>query len=172
MAVRAENKVEYEDIKKFVNASSATVRIMLIVFILFMVIIAALFIFSSNESKSLYYPCAGLLWCGFVYLYIFLINPKMMFSTFKKKYGSSPVKFSFNKQNLAITIGNEDGSFEIRKNYRDVFRVIENENYFFINVKRNEAYILKKRCITEGSADELRKLLIGEMGKNYKFSKK
>ena len=68
---------------------------------------------------------------------------------------------------MGLSIENSDGFFDIRKNYRDIFKFTETEKYFFIHIKRNEAYILKKNGISQGTAEDIRSIVSREMGNRF-----
>ena len=68
---------------------------------------------------------------------------------------------------MSVSADCGENSFDIRKNYSDIFKITETDNYFFINFRRNEAYILKKGGITEGSSEDIRSIISREMGMKY-----
>ncbi|MGN1481017.1 YcxB family protein [Porcipelethomonas sp.] len=171
MVVKAENTINYEDIKKLNRCTSSGIIIMLCILIAAAVIFIAAALISGNNENKISFGFWTLVWCAVVYIYMFIINPKMTYSAFLKKYGNSPVKYEFNEKSVRICIENQDGSWDIRKNYRDMFKIHETDDYFFIHVKRNEAYILKKSGIFQGTAEEIRNAVFSEMGNKFVLKK-
>ena len=47
---------------------------------------------------------------------MFIVNPRLTYKNFKKKYGNAPVKYTLNEKSMGISIENSDGFFDIRKN--------------------------------------------------------
>lgn len=167
MTVKAENTVGYDDIKELCRTSSASVKIMLCIFSAAMLVLVIISVFTGNSGRNLHLGIAGLIWCLVVYAYIFVLNPRILYNRFRKNYGSSPVKFTFYQQNMSVSADCGENSFDIRKNYSDIFKITETDSYFFINFRRNEAYILKKGGITEGSSEDIRSIISREMGMKY-----
>lgn len=167
MTIKAENTVDFEDIKQLNKSSSSSVKIMLGIFTAAMVILLVISMCTGNSGRNLKISIAGIIWCAFVYVYMFIVNPRITYKNFRKKYGNAPVKFNVNEQSMGISIENPDGSWDIRKNYRDIFKITETEKYFFIHIKRNEAYILKKCGISQGTSEDIRTIFSREMANRF-----
>ena len=167
MTIKAENTVGFADIKQLNKSGSASVKIMLGIFIAAMIVLMVISLCTGTSVRNLKISIAGILWCAFVYVYMFIVNPKITYKNFRKKYGNAPIIYTLNQKSMGISIENFDGFFEIRKNYRDIFKITENEKYFFIYVKRNQAYILKKSGISQGTAEDIRNILVREMGNKF-----
>ncbi len=168
MVIKAENHVEQKDVQVLINCNSSKVKFMLILLIITFV---AFFIFCTivgNKSGYLSYSILGVLWCAFVYGYIFLLNPKITYKAYKKKYTENAlVKYQFTAKSVNITIDSKSSPCEMRKNYRDMFRIYETAEYYFFYVKRNESYIMKKSGISDGTVTELSEMIFKENPKNF-----
>lgn len=171
MVIKAENTVNFEDIKKLNKSTSSSVQIMLAVFTVFMLALIIISLCTGNSGRNLKIGIAGFIWCVFVYVYMFMVNPRLTYKNFRKKYGNAPVKYMLNQKSMGISIENPEGSWDIRKNYRDMFRVTETADCFYIYVKRNESYILKKSGISDGTAEDVRNVMSAEMGNKYYVKK-
>lgn len=167
MTIKTENTIDFEDIRQLNKSGSSSVKIMLGIFAAAMLILLVISLFMGNSGKNFKIPIAGIIWCAFVYLYMFIVNPRLTYKNFRKKYGNSSVKYTLNEKSMGISIENTDGTWDIRKNYRDIFKITETDRYFFIHVKRNEAYILKKTGIFQGSAEDIRTIASREMGNRF-----
>ncbi len=164
MIVKAENTIDKQDVKAMVSCSHSSLKFMLIllasVFTLFLVFCIAI----SNTGKNSSYCIVGVIWCAVVYAYSFMINPVLAYRSFKKKYSAdATVQFKFNANNLAISIDKS----EKRKNYKDMFKVYETEDYFFIYTKRNESYIMKKSGIQQGKASDAAEIFAKELSPKF-----
>ena len=167
MVIKAENTVDFDDIKRLNKIDSQPVKIMLTAFAGAMLVLIGIALCTGNFERNLKLGIAGLIWCAFVYSYMFIINPRLTYKNFRKKYGNALVKYTLNQKSMEISIENSDGNWEIRKNYRDMFKIHETDDYFFIHVKRNEAYILKKSCIVQGSPQDISAAVAEEMGSKF-----
>lgn len=167
MTIKAENTVDFEDIKQLNKSSSASVKIMLGVFIAAMIILMVISLCTGNSVRNIKISVVGILWCIFVYVFMFIVNPRTTYKKFRKKYGNVPVKYTLNEKSMGISIENTDGSWDIRKNYRDILKFTETDKYFFIHIKRNEAYILKKSGISQGTAEDIKNIVTREMGSRF-----
>ena len=167
MTIKAENTVDFEDIKQLNKSSSASVKIMLGVFIAAMIILMVVSLCTGNSVRNIKISVVGILWCVFVYVFMFIVNPRTTYKKFRKKYGNVPIKYTLNEKSMGISIENTDGSWDIRKNYRDIFKFTETDKYFFIHIKRNEAYILKKSGISQGTAEDIKNIVTREMGSRF-----
>ena len=128
MTIKAENTIDFEDIRQLNKSGLSSVKIMLGIFIAAMVVLLVISLCTGNSGRNLKISIAGIIWC---------------------------------------VIENSDGFFDIRKNYRDIFKFTETEKYFFIHIKRNEAYILKKNGISQGTAEDIRNIVSREMGNRF-----
>lgn len=168
MKVISENNVNKNDIKNFINYSHSSLKFMLILLLAAFILFLIFCVIINNTGNNFGYGLAGIIWCFVVYTYSFIINPSVAYSSFKKKYTKEAViKFEFLKQNLSISITSPNGKWDIRKNYGDLFKAIETEDYFFFYVKRNEAYIMKKEGIKQGDPKDITDMLTGEMGNKF-----
>ena len=150
MTIKAENTIDFEDIRQLNKSGLSSVKIMLGIFIAAMVVLLVISLCTGNSGRNLKISIAGII-----------------YKNFKKKYGNAPVKYTLNEKSMGISIENFDGFFDIRKNYRDIFKFTETEKYFFIHIKRNEAYILKKSGISQGTAEDIRSIVSREMGNRF-----
>ncbi len=168
MVIKSENRVEQKDVNALINCNSAKVKFMLI---LLFIIFAAFTIFGiamGNSFKSMAVYFAGIIWCIVVYIYVFLLNPKITYKSFKKKYTkNATIKYQFTERSVGITIESENGKTEKRYNYRDMFRVYETPEYYFLYGKRSESYIMKKSGLTQGTAAELSEIISKENPKVF-----
>ena len=121
MTIKAENTIDFEDIRQLNKSGLSSVKIMLGIFIAAMVVLLVISLCTGNSGRNLKISIAGIIWCV----------------------------------------------FDIRKNYRDIFKFTETEKYFFIHIKRNEAYILKKNGISQGTAEDIRNIVSREMGNRF-----
>ena len=167
MTIKAENTIDFEDIRQLNKSGLSSVKIMLGIFIAAMVVLLVISLCTGNSGRNLKISIAGIIWCVFVYVYMFIVNPRLTYKNFKKKFGNARVKYTLNEKSMGISIENSDGFFDIRKNYRDIFKFTETEKYFFIHIKRNEAYILKKNGISQGTAEDIRSIVSREMGNRF-----
>ncbi|MBE6845496.1 MAG: YcxB family protein [Ruminococcus sp.] len=163
MVIKSENNVKQEDINALISCNASKVRFMLILltvtftaFLLFCMIV-------GNTGKNLGYCIAGIIWCVVIYAYVFFINPKAVYRSFKRRYTENAiVKYEFTAKSAAIKVESENGKFDKRKNYRDMFRIYETPEYYFFYVKRNESYIMKKSGLKQGTASELSEIILKE----------
>lgn len=168
MKIISENKVNKNDIKNLVYCSHSSLKFMLILLIITFSLFFIFCLIVNSIKHNIGYCVIGILWCAFVYLYLFFINPKVIYNSFIKKYTkNAAVKFEFNKKYFKITIKNDKGETEKRQNYIDIFKAYETNQCFFFYVKRNEAYIMKKSGITQGTAEEITEILYSEMGAKF-----
>lgn len=168
MVIKAENRVGQKDVDALIHCNSAKVKFMLI---LLFIIFAAFTIFGiarGNSFKSMAVYFAGIIWCIVVYVYVFLLNPKITYKSFKKKYTeNAAIKYQFTERSVGISIENENGKTEKRYNYRDMFKIYETPEYFFIYAKRSESYIMKKSGLTQRTAAELSEMIEKENPKAF-----
>ena len=163
MVIKSENNVKQEDIKALINCNSSKVKFMLIVLAITFTAFLIFCLIAGNTGKNFGYCLAGIIWCVIVYSYVFLLNPVLVYNSFKKRYTEKAVvKYEFTAKSIAITVDSENGSFNKRKNYRDMFRIYETPEYFFFYTKRNESYIMKKSGIKQGKASELSEMILKE----------
>lgn len=168
MIVRSENNIDKQDVKSLINCSHWSLKFMLIFLILVFTSFLTFCIAVDNIGKNFSYCIVGITWCALVYAYSFIINPKLAYKSFKKKYlKDAVVKFKLTDKNFAVTIVNENGTWDKRKNYQDMFKAYETPDYFFFYTKRNESYIMKKSGIHQGEASDITEALTKEMGAKF-----
>ena len=85
MTIKAENTVDFEDIKQLNKSGSSSVKIMLGIFIAAMVILLVISLCTGNSGRNLKISIAGIIWCAFVYVYMFIVNPRLTYKNFWKK---------------------------------------------------------------------------------------
>ena len=163
--ITAQNPVEQRDIFALTKCSGAKTRTVLLILA---VAFAAFMVFCmvvGSTGKNFGYCIAGLIWCALVYAFVFLLNPRLTYRSFCRRYDrNAVVSYKFKDKKVGITLENGGGNLLVNKNISDLFRCYETTDHFFIYVKRNETYILRKNAITEGSPAELSQLLEKEMG--------
>lgn len=166
MVIKAENNVTKDDVKALINCNSAKLKFMLILLI---VTFLAFLIFSliiGNNLEGLY--ILGVVWCAVVYGYVFFINPKVTYNLFKKKYTEEAVvSYQFNEKSVEVTVESQKESLKKRKNYRDMFRIYETPQYYFLYFKRNESYIMKKSGIKQGTPAELTDMILKQEPREF-----
>ncbi|MGN0612663.1 MAG: YcxB family protein [Porcipelethomonas sp.] len=168
MVIKAENNVDAKDIKALINCNSSKLKFMLILLTLTFAAFLAFCIIMNNTGKNTGYCIVGILWCIVVYAYVFIINPKIVYRSFRRKYTSGAlIKYELTAKSAAMTVVSEKGKWEKRKNYRDMFRAYETPDYFFFYTKRNETFILKKSGIKQGGTEDISGLLAEEMGAKF-----
>jgi hypothetical protein len=107
---------------------------------------------TGNTAGNIVYLTAGLIWCTAVYLFVFIINPSIVYKSMKKRLsGETSVNYVLKEKHMTAETALE----KKKKRYSDMFHIYETEDYFFFYFKRNEAYILKKSGIESGSPDEI-----------------
>lgn len=156
MTIKSENSINPEDIKALNNCNSAKLKFMLILLtVTFFAFLVFCLIMDSMEN-NFSYCFLGIIWCAVVYFYAFVLKPKFMYNSFKKKYSENAVvKYEFNNTTALLAIENEKGRTEKYKQYCDMFRIYETPEYYFFYIKRNESYIMKKSGFKDGSPQEL-----------------
>ena len=168
MTVKAQNKVNREDIKALINCNSAKLKFMLI--LLFGTFTAFLIfcMISNNTGNNFGYSLAGILWCVIVYCYVFLINPALVYRSFRRRYSEEAViSYCFSEKKLTLKLANGNGHLDKKRNFADMFKIYETDDHFFFYFKRNEAYIMRKSGITEGSAGEISEVILKEAGQKF-----
>ena len=168
MSIKAENTVTQQDINAFIKCSGSKTRTILIVLSVTFVMFLIFCMIVGSTGRNFSYCIAGLIWCGLVYSYLFLINPRLTYRLFCKRYGSEAiVKYKFKSGKMSVHIENSGGSLDKSKRLEDMFRAYETDDYYFLYVKRNETYILRKSGFTEGTSKELSEELMKNMGSKY-----
>ena len=168
MNIKAENNVTQADINALIKCSGSKTRTILIVLSVTFVIFLIFCMIVGSTGRNFSYCIAGLLWCGLVYSYMFLINPRLVYRSFCRRYGKEAiVKYSFRKDKMSVKVENSGGTLDRSKQIEDMFRVYETDEHYFLYIKRNESYILRKSGFTEGTPKELSEELLKKMGNKY-----
>ncbi len=75
--------------------------------------------------------------------------------------------YTFDDEQFTAVIENEHKRFELFCQYEHIKTVIENKNYWYICTRDTKTYIVGTDDLTEGTPEELRKLLQDKLGENY-----
>jgi len=87
----------------------------------------------------------------------------MQGSLTKYKFGSDQVEVE--------TVGESSSSFS-RIKYGDIFRVYEIENYIYIFISNNQAFIIRKNNIPADRIPLLRSILTNQVNKYFNYTKR
>jgi len=168
MVIKSENNIEQKDINALINCNSSKVKFMLIILAVTFTAFMIFCFITGSTGQNLGYCIAGIIWCIIVYTYVFIINPRFVYNSFKKKFSKDAVvKYEFTAKSVAIKVESENGRFDKRKNYRDMFRIYETPEYYFFYTKRNESFIMKKSGIKQGKTSELSELIQKEAANRF-----
>ena len=168
MSIKAENTVTQSDINALIKCSGSKTRTILIVLSLTFVMFLIFCMIVGSTGRNFGYCIAGLIWCGLVYSYMFLLNPRLVYRSFCRRYGREAiVNYKFKNGKLSVRIENSGGNLDKSKQIEDMFRAYETDDYYFLYIKRNETFILRKSGFTEGTPKELSEELMKKMGNRY-----
>ena len=168
MNIKAENTVTQSDINALARCSGSKTRTILAILSVTFVMFLIYCMIVGSTGKNFGYCIAGLIWCALVYVFLFVLNPRITYRSFCRRYGSDAiVKYRFKGNKMSVHVENSGGTLDKSKQIEDMFRAYETDGYYFLYIKRNETYILRKSGITEGTARELSELLMKKMGNRY-----
>lgn len=75
--------------------------------------------------------------------------------------------YTFDDEQFTAVIENEHKKVELFCQYEHIKTVVENKNYWYITTHDTKTYIVGTDKLTEGTPDELRKLLKDKLGEMY-----
>ncbi len=104
-------------------------------------------------------------------LYLMIYAPKRNFKTYKLLQGSL-TKYKFGSDQVEIeTVGESSSGFS-RIKYGDIFRVYEIDDYFYIFISNNQAFIIGKNNIPADRIPLLRSILANQVKKYFNYTKR
>ncbi len=172
MNVKAKCRYDYESVKALVHTSFFKRRNPKTVFIL-LLIIGIIFLlkeiiigFSQGiESMSGLIIIAALCW---IYLSVFMywLMPKKQYKALCKMENMVN-EYTFCDNVIKVTSINAtyNGGAEIK--YSMIPKVIETSKYLFVFQNKNQAFVVDKSTITDGTVDDIRAKLAPMLGKKY-----
>ena len=99
-------------------------------------------------------------------VFCFLISPLVMLFSYysavkslRNVLSGTIMEFEFDKTELRIKASNTGVNGESSISYKNLYKVYEKGEYFYIYSSKYSAIILRKSDITEGSAEKLKNLL-------------
>ncbi len=103
-------------------------------------------------------------------LYLMIFAPKRYYKTYKLMQGSL-TKYKFGCDQVEIeTVGESSSGFS-RMKYGDIFRVYEIDDYIYIFISNNQAFIIDKNKIPAERMPILRSILTNQVKKYYNYAK-
>ena len=135
---------------------------------LYTAIFSILFVFciSVQIANKYYLPAIILFLCFFAFLAYRFIQP---YYKTKKEFQSDKVQknlvnyYFFYKEYFKVK--NKMGSFKLR--YYKIYRAYENENYFYLYLDKDYAFIIEKSGFIIGNKDEFRDFIKSKL--RFKF---
>ncbi len=107
--------------------------------------------------------------------FLFYISIRQFFSPWlgyrkaHKKFGDTPVEFELREKDFTAVQTGEDFDENITLPYSKLDKVVETKDFFLLVSHGGNAFIIGKSEITEGTPEQLRSILRGNMGKKYKL---
>ena len=87
-------------------------------------------------------------------------EPQKELERLQEKYGKGTMYCEFGESKLTVSNDAKDNRLKIAMDYRDIKKIIETDEYFFIiSGTHDDRFIVKKNSITEGTAQQLHDLL-------------
>lgn len=103
-------------------------------------------------------------------LYLMILAPKQNFKTYNLLKGSS-INYKFFRDEVEIeTIGASSNSISKIK-YRGVYRVYEIDEYFYIYISNNQAFVIGKNNLPTENILILRSVLSNQVNKYFNYVK-
>lgn len=92
---------------------------------------------------------------------------KVFYMAFSIDANDDTHSYAFDDEQFTAVIENEHKKFELFCQYEHIKTVVENKKYWYICTQDTKTYIVGADDLTEGTPDELRKLLKDKLGEMY-----
>lgn len=131
--------------------------------------VLAVMIYEINNAKKV--DSFGLKFYVMIFLLfgaIYIIRvAKGFYTAFSIDKNDDIHSYTFDNEQFTAVIENEHKKVELFCQYEHIKAVIENKNYWYITTHDTKTYIVGTDDLTEGTPDELRKLLKDKLGEMY-----
>lgn len=170
--IKAEAKYNAETLKTFRDYFISQSAIKKIILHLGMVAAAVLAVMIYEIINSKEVDSFGLKFYVMIFLVfgaIFIIRVIKVFYMALSIDENNDIHFyTFDDEQFMAVIENEHKKFELFCQYEHIKTVVENKNYWYICTRDTKTYIVGTDDLTEGTPDELRKLLKDKLGEMYR----
>lgn len=177
MEIHATTTYDYEVIRDFMrytmlrNQKTNRIKLhipVLVILLLFAGILEALAPDGLKYFSISYFNAAVIV---LLYLYIYFWKPKR---AFKENYSQqlTVIKFAIKENTFSLSANGSLSNYSGEHSYNSLFKVCETPKYYYLFFKPNQAYILRKTGIIDGTPEQIRAILHNYIPKKKYFIKK
>ncbi len=98
----------------------------------------------------------------FLVYYLNVVQLKKSYKMSKDVYETTNYHFEFKEKTILINVKFKKGDPMVRDyDYDKLFKIVENNKYFFLYIARNQAFVVNKETITENDLNTIRDYIRG-----------
>lgn len=171
MEIRAASVFDYRTMKAFCRQSmfgSVNMKKMIICLVCFAVIMPCLIdeIFDGGFHPALIFLFVLFAVCVIIIAYAYFLLPKKQYKALGKMADTKNL-FLFRADSMTVSSQTDDYEGKSVIKYSMLFKVTETKDFFLIFQNKASCYVVDKAAFEGGTAEELRAVLQGILGKQY-----
>lgn len=170
--IKAEMVYNLDDMKELAKKGLfiSNLRIPVIIITIASAFLTVFLLFTYTEYKDyIFYTLAAAIAGIFLYTRWYVDMPEKNLRRMRAAHGDIPLVFEFDDEVLTVSFSSADICEIFKYKYKIFSSCLETDKHFFLSFSSGYSiYILRKNTLTEGSPDELRRLLQEKFGNRYK----
>jgi len=161
MEIKATTTYSYAVYKDFIRFSLNKgkyykLKQRLLVLIIGLGLLEVIFFKKTTEDNSFSWLLTVLvIMCLAVFIFMYFVYPKIAFKS-AKKMANIKNEYIFKIDELVASANTPEISANAILKYSMIYKVYETDKYFFFYIQKQQAYILEKKEIVNGTAEQIR----------------